>query len=145
MSGFEENRHAANRHERMTRLPELANDVIRKSIQDELEKLKDAESWQREAGRSSETIVKYPEFRIVLIRMKKGSYMSHHRAEGPISVHAVLGKIRVHLPDDRTEELVPGDLLALERCLEHDVEALEECAFLLTIAWPEDTGADDHV
>ena len=142
MSAFEENRPAANSHESMTRLPELANEVIRKSIQDELEKLKNADSWQRETGRSSETIVKYPEFRIVLIRMKPGSYMSHHRAEGPISVHAVLGKIKVHLPDDRTEELVPGDLLAIERGLEHDVEALEESAFLLTIAWAEATASD---
>lgn len=136
------NRHLANSRESLTRLPELANDVIRKNIQDELEKLKDAESWQREPGRSSETIVKYPEFRIVLIRMKPGSYMSHHRAEGPISVHAVLGKIRVHLPDERMEELHPGDLLALEHGLEHDVEALEECAFLLTIAWPEATSPE---
>lgn len=137
MSGSEENRHATNYRESLTRLPELASEVIRKNLRDELEKLKNAESWQREAGRSSETIVKYPEFRIVLVRMKPGSYMSHHRAEGPISVHAVLGKIRVHLPDDRMEELGPGDLLALERGLEHDVEALEDCAFLLTIAWPE--------
>ena len=143
MSGFEENRHTANNRESMTRLPELANEVIRKNIQDELEKLKNADSWQRETARSSETIVKYPEFRIVLIRMKLGSYMSHHRAEGPISVQAVLGKIRIHLPEDRMEELNPGDLLAIERGLEHDVEALEECAFLLTIAWPETT-APDH-
>ena len=139
MSGFEESRHTANNRESLTRLPELANEVIRKNIQDELERLKDSESWKRETGRSSETIVKYPEFRIVLIRMKLGSYMSHHRAEGPISVQAVLGKIRVHLPEDRMEELNPGDLLAIERGLEHDVEALEECAFLLTIAWPETT------
>ena len=141
MSEFEEQRQTASYRDSLTRLPELANDVIRKNIQGELEKLKDAESWQREAGRSSETIVKYPEFRIVLIRMKPGSYMSHHRAEGPISVHSVFGKIRVHLPDDRMEELNPGDLLALERGLEHDVEAVEECAFLLTIAWSEATAA----
>jgi len=115
---------------------------VRRNIIDELEKLADAPSWQLEAGRSSETIVKYPEFRIVLVRMKKGSYMSHHRAEGPISVHSVSGRIRVHLPCDRMEELGPGDLLALERGLEHDVEALEECAFLLTIAWPEATVSD---
>ncbi len=142
MTGFEENRHTANKRESLTRLPELANEVIRKNIQDELEKLTGAESWQRDAARSSETIVKYPDFRIVLVRMKQGSYMSHHRAEGPISVHAVLGKIRVHLPDHRMEELNPGDLLALERGLEHDVEALEESAFLLTIAWPEASPTD---
>lgn len=121
----------------LTRLPQLANEVIRRNIGSELQKLKRAPSWQRESGRSSETLVKYDEFRIVLVRMKPGSYMSHHRAEGPISVQAIQGKIRVHLPEDRFEELAPGDLLTLERCLEHDVEALEESAFLLTIAWPE--------
>jgi quercetin dioxygenase-like cupin family protein len=142
MTIFEQNHRVASHPDVLTRLPELANEVIRKSLSAELEKLKDAESWQREAGRSSETIVKYPEFRIVLVRMKQGSYMSHHRAEGPISMHSVFGKIRVHLPDDRTEELGPGDLLALERGLEHDVEALEECALLLTIVWPEATAAD---
>jgi quercetin dioxygenase-like cupin family protein len=121
----------------LTRLPELAERIIRHNIGAELEKLKEAPSWQRESGRSSETLVKYKEFRIVLVRMKHGSYMSHHRAEGPISIQAIQGKIRVHLPEDRLEDLTPGDLLTLERCLEHDVEALDESAFLLTIAWPE--------
>jgi quercetin dioxygenase-like cupin family protein len=125
----------------LTRLPELAEDVIRWSIGAELEKLKKTPSWQRESGRSSETLVKYEQFRIVLVRMKPDSYMSHHRAEGPISIHVIHGKIRVHLPEDRTEDLNPGDLLTLERCLEHDVEALEEASFLLTIAWPELTTA----
>jgi quercetin dioxygenase-like cupin family protein len=127
----------------MTRLPELADQVIRRNVSDELEKLKKAPSWERESGRSSETLVKYEEFRIVLVRMKMGSYMSHHRAEGPISIHALKGKIRVHLPGDRMEDLTPGDLLTLQRCLEHDVEALEESAFLLTIAWPEMEPAAD--
>lgn len=126
----------------LTRLPQLANEVIRRNIGSELQKLKKAQSWQRESGRSSETLVKYDEFRIVLVRMKPGSYMSHHRAEGPISIQAIQGKIRVHLPEDRIEELEPGDLLTLDRCLEHDVEAVEESAFLLTIAWPEATATN---
>ena len=126
----------------LTRLPALAEGVIRHNIGKEVEELKEAPSWQRESGRSSETLVKYNEFRIVLVRMKPGSYMSHHKAEGPISIQAIQGKIRVHLPEDRTEDLKPGDLLTLKRCLEHDVEALDESAFLLTIAWPEATNAD---
>jgi quercetin dioxygenase-like cupin family protein len=126
----------------LPRLPQLTNEVIRRNIGSELQKLKKAPSWQRESGRSSETLVKYGEFRIVLVRMKPGSYMSHHRAEGPISIQAIQGKIRVHLPEDRIEELEVGDLLTLDRCLEHDVEALEESAFLLTIAWPEPTNAN---
>lgn len=121
----------------LNRLPQLANEVIRQNIGSELAKLKTAPSWQRESGRSSETLVKYEEFRIVLVRMKAGSYMSHHRAEGPISIQAIQGKIRVHLPESRRHDLEVGDLLTLERGLEHDVEALEESAFLLTISWPE--------
>jgi quercetin dioxygenase-like cupin family protein len=126
----------------LTRLPELANEVIRHDIATELKKLEEAPSWQRESGRSAETLVKYEEFRIILVRMKPGSYMSHHRAEGPISIHGLQGKIRVHLPDDRMEELKQGDLLTLDRGLEHDVEALEDSAFLLTIAWPEAATTD---
>ncbi|HEV2133275.1 MAG TPA: hypothetical protein VGR47_03350 [Terracidiphilus sp.] len=121
----------------LARLPALAEEVIRHNIGKELEKLMGAPSWQRESGRSSETLVKYNEFRIVMVRMKPGSYMSHHKAEGPISIQVIHGRIRVHLPEDRTEDLNSGDLLTLDRCLEHDVEALEESAFLLTIAWPE--------
>jgi quercetin dioxygenase-like cupin family protein len=142
MKRSQENRQKTSYRQSLTRLPELADEVIRKNISEELEKLKDAPTWKREAGRSSETIVKYAEFRIVLVRMKPRSYMSHHRAEGPISVQVILGKVRIHLPDDRMEDLGPGDLLTLERCLEHDVEALEESAFLLTIAWPEVTATD---
>jgi len=121
----------------LKRLPHLGAEVIRRNIGDELEKLKEAPSWQRESGRSAETLVKYDEFRIVLVRMKPASYMSHHKAEGPISIHVIQGQIRVHLPEERIEDLKPGDLLTLDRCLEHDVESLEESAFLLTIAWPE--------
>lgn len=127
----------SSQRENLTRLPELAAEVIRRNIGDELKKLEKAQSWQRESGRSAETLVKYDEFRIVLVRMKPKSYMSHHKAEGPISIHVIHGKVRVHLPEDRMEDLKPGDLLTLDRCLEHDVEALEESAFLLTIAWPE--------
>jgi hypothetical protein len=39
---------------------------------------------------------------------------------------------------DKVIDLPAGHMLALERALPHDVEALEDSAFLLTIAWPED-------
>lgn len=37
----------------LARLPELAHEVLRRNIGSELEKLKEAPSWQRESGRSS--------------------------------------------------------------------------------------------
>lgn len=44
----------------------------------------------------------------------------------------------VSLPRGELGALPAGHMLALERALPHDVEALEDSAFLLTIAWPED-------
>jgi quercetin dioxygenase-like cupin family protein len=39
---------------------------------------------------------------------------------------------------DKVFELPAGHLLALDRAVPHDVKALEDSAFLLTIAWPEE-------
>jgi hypothetical protein len=36
----------------------------------------------------------------------------------------------------RVAQLASGHLLALDRSLKHDVEAIEDSALLLTIAWP---------
>jgi len=47
----------------------------------------------------------------------------------------VAGHIQVRA-QGRTFDLPTGRLLALDKGVLHEVEALEESAFLLTIAWP---------
>jgi hypothetical protein len=37
---------------------------------------------------------------------------------------------------DREFDLPQGRLLVLDRGVQHDVEALQDSAFLLTVAWP---------
>ncbi len=61
---------------------------------------------------------------------------SPHCAE--ISVHTLNGHIRLHLPE-RVVDLPAGNLLALDQCVSHDVEASEDSAFLLTLSWPPET------
>ncbi|MGH9563574.1 MAG: hypothetical protein ACRD3S_19145, partial [Terracidiphilus sp.] len=56
---------------------------------------------------------------------------------GRISVHTVAGHIQMHV-ESKVFDLPAGHLLALERAIAHDVEALEDSALLLTIAWPTD-------
>lgn len=131
--------HSGEYRDSLTRLPQLASKMIQTNIRSEIQKLKDAPAWRQPVGRSSETLVKYEDFRIVLVLMKPASHMNDHHADGPISVHCLQGRIRLHLPNRQTAELGPGDILALERSLEHDVEAIEESAFLLTISWPKET------
>lgn len=134
--------HPGEYRDSLTRLPQLANAIIQTNIHDEIQRLKNASAWQQPVGRSSETLIKYENFRVVLVVMKQGSLMNGHHADGPISVHGLQGRIRLHLPDSHTTELGPGDILALQSGVKHDVEAIEESAFLLTISWPTEPPPD---
>jgi hypothetical protein len=53
---------------------------------------------------------------------------------GSISVQTISGHIRMHV-EEREFDLPAGHLLALEAAVPHDVEALEDSAFVLTVAW----------
>ncbi len=88
-----------------------------------------------QAGRTSRTLMKAPDLRVVLVTAKKGTLLNEHRADGSVTILAVAGAIRLKL-EETTVELKPGQLLALDRALRHDVEALSDCAFLVTIGWP---------
>ncbi len=103
------------------------------NIARELPQLHLEPGWQ--SGQNAKTLVKYDGLRIVLIALQAGSGIPEHHTEGQISIQTIVGHIQVRA-DGRSFELRPGGLLALEQGLPHDVEALEESAFLLTIAWP---------
>ena len=100
----------------------------------EIEQLHGEEHWLRD-GRISKTLVKHSDFRIVLMLMKAGTLMQEHKADARISIHALSGRLLIKL-DAQTVELAAGHLLVLEKALSHDVTALEESAFLLSISWP---------
>jgi quercetin dioxygenase-like cupin family protein len=108
---------------------------------EEIKQLHREESWHQETGRSSKTLVKYPDLRIVLIAMKAKTRMHDHKTTGRISVQTISGHIRLHLLE-RIADLPAGNLVALDQCLEHDVEALEESAFLLSIFWPSEAESE---
>lgn len=116
----------------------LSGPLLQFDLAAELDQLHRDESWQNPTGRSSKTLVKYPDLRIVLIAMKANTRMHEHTAAGRISVHTLDGHIRLHLPE-RVVDLPARHLLALDQCVPHDVEAAEDSAFLLTLSWPPET------
>jgi quercetin dioxygenase-like cupin family protein len=120
--------------EALNRLPGLAEPLLQIDLDQELQQLRLEDSWQRETGRSSKTLAKYPDFRIVLILMKSGTRMRQHKAEGRISIQQLKGKVCIHLAE-RKVTVSAGHLLVLDCGVLHDVEALEESALLLTISW----------
>jgi len=115
-------------------LAALTAPLLTFKLGNEIQRLRRQEHWLKD-GRISETLVKYSDFRIVLILMQAGTLMQEHKADARISIHGLSGRLMVHLPE-KSIELTAGDLLVLEKCLPHDVNALEDSAFLLSISWP---------
>src|ERR1700693_3260025 len=113
----------------------LSGPLLQFDLAGELDRLHRDESWLQPTGRSSKTLVKYPDLRIVLIAMKANTRMHEHTAAGRISVHSLYGHIPLHLPE-QVVDLPAGRLLSLDQCVPHDVEASEDSAFLLTLSWP---------
>lgn len=120
----------------LTKLPWLASPLLKFDLFRELKALRGQNSWDRETGRSSKTLAKHSDFRLVLVLMKAHTRMSQRQAEGRISIHQLLGSACVHMPDQEVN-LVPGELLVLDGNRLHNIESLEESAFLLTISWRE--------
>lgn len=91
------------------------------------------------SGRRSETLLKTPTLRVVLVTMRAGTELHEHTAPGVITIQALTGRFAVTV-DGRVHELATGELLALETDVRHAVRAVEDGAFLLTIAWAADPG-----
>jgi quercetin dioxygenase-like cupin family protein len=95
--------------------------------------LRQKDAYQRD-GHTARTLTRKPDLRIVLVVMKAGARIAEHHADETASIHALSGHVRLCLPDE-TADLAAGRLLVLERGLKHDVEAVADSAFLLTLGW----------
>ncbi len=111
--------------------PAMAAPILRFDLQAELEQLRQQPAYQN-GGPSGMTLVKEPDLRIMLMALKAGARLPEHHASGPISIQAIEGRLRVRVAG-QTSELIAGQLLAAEESIPHDVEAIEDSAFLLTI------------
>ena len=120
---------------------EVREPVTALNLLDEAAALRREPSWEQ-SDRNAKTFVKAADLRLVLTTLKQGAIVKEYRAPGSAVVQTLSGRIRLRLPG-QTVELPTGALVVLEPSLPHDVEALEESAFTITIAWPPGTRADD--
>ena len=67
--------------------------------------------------------------------MESAAIMKEHHADGTISVQVLKGRLRFGAQGNQYE-LAAGNLLSLGASIKHDLHALEDSAFLLTISWP---------
>jgi quercetin dioxygenase-like cupin family protein len=127
-----ETRNGEEQHRRPHAQP-MAASYLEFDLARELEQLHDEPDWK--AGHNARTLVTHDDVRVVLIALKAQARIPEHKTDGRISIQTVRGHVRVRAAG-RTFDLPAGRLLVLDRALRHDVEALEDSAFLLTIAWP---------
>jgi quercetin dioxygenase-like cupin family protein len=133
-------KHADGEKEQEGMTARLTAPLLMFDLAGEIEQLNNEEHWLKE-GRISRTLVKHSDFRIVLMFMNAGTLMQEHKTDARLSIHALSGRLLINL-DSQTVELSAGHLLVLEKGLSHDVKAMEESAFLLSISWPHGVGQE---
>jgi quercetin dioxygenase-like cupin family protein len=99
----------------------------------EVTNLKSRKPWPQKL--TSNMLLKSVDLRILLIAMESGARMEEHHSDGRISIQVLEGSVRTRV-QQQVKEISAGQLLALDRSIKHDVEALEDTVLLLTIAWP---------
>ena len=103
---------------------------------DLLREIADAEGqkpWS--AGIHARVLTKKPDFRVVLISMETAARLKEHHVDGTSSVQVLKGQIR-YSTGGQAHDLQTGSFIILGASIAHEVESLDESAFLLTISWP---------
>lgn len=100
-------------------------------LAEQLERFKQESTW-RTSGRDAITLTKEPALRLVLMRLSKGTKLAEHKAAGPLVLHVLSGSV-IFRTGSRTETVRDGELIVLESAIEHEVEAVEDTACLLTL------------
>lgn len=71
----------------------LAEPLMNFDLSNEIAQLHQEEAWLR-TDHNSKTLVKQPDFRIVLIALKKDGRLEEHKADGRISIQTLSGHVR---------------------------------------------------
>ena len=111
----------------------LAGSLLRFDLEAELTQLQDESEWEQ-GDRNAITLVKEGDLRLTLTALRAGARMDAHRTDGYTSIQVMAGRLSVVSAD--THELGPGEMLVVGKAVVHEVLAVEDAAFLLTIALP---------
>lgn len=97
-----------------------------------VQQIKNEEGW-RKGERSTMALFKTERMRVMLVALRAGTKLSSHRADGPITVQVVEGRITFNA-ESQNVTLAEGQMLSLQSGLPHAVDAPEDAVFLLTVA-----------
>jgi quercetin dioxygenase-like cupin family protein len=110
----------------------LSGDVLVFDLAEERRRSADGSILDR-SGRNARTLLKDGPLRVTLVVLAPGGELAEHRAEGPITVQPLDGRIHFTV-QDRTHDLGSGQLLSVGPGIRHSVSSPAGAAFLLTVA-----------
>jgi quercetin dioxygenase-like cupin family protein len=93
-------------------------------------------------GRAAKTLAKTDGVRVTLVLLRSGATLNPESTVGGASLHLLEGRVRVQAEGDQWD-LGPHDLIVLGENLREPVTAIDEAAFLVTVAWPAGAGASE--
>ncbi|MBI5070591.1 MAG: hypothetical protein HZB56_20375 [Deltaproteobacteria bacterium] len=100
----------------------------------EADRLRRERPWV-EHGHNAITLAKHADLRLVLEVLRAGARIATREPQERMSMEVLAGRIRLHV-GGRTMDLAQGHLLVLDRGTAHEIEAVEDSAFLLTVGQP---------
>ncbi len=109
----------------------LTRRILKFDLAQEADALRLEEGW-RNSGHSAKSLAKHGDRTIVLIAIKRETRIKEHQTDGAVSIHVLAGHIAVHV-GTKTIDAPIGSLIAFDRGVPHDVEALEDSTFVLSV------------
>jgi len=105
--------------------------LIAVDVRAEIARLKSEPAWT-DNDRHGSSLVKGDGINVALMMLKKGARLQEHHTRAPITVQVIEGKINF-VAKGKSQIATAGTIVALDRAIEHSVEAVEESAIVLTV------------
>lgn len=100
-------------------------------IRAEIARLKSEPAWAAN-DRHGSSLVKGDGINVALMMLKKGAKLQEHHTRAPITVQVIDGRINF-TAKSKAQLVIAGMVVALDRGIEHSIEAVEESALVLTV------------
>ena len=100
-------------------------------IRAEIARLKREPAWA-DNDRHGSSLVKGDGINVALMLLKPGAKLQEHHTRAPITLQVIDGRINF-VANGKTQVVTSAMLVALDRAIEHSVEAVEESALVLTV------------
>ena len=119
----------------------VSADYLRYSLANERSEM-EREIARTSGGRTAKTLAKSDTLRVTLVEAQAGTTIEPSATAGAATLHMLKGRLRVERAQGG-DEVGPGELLVFSHNLRDPLHAVEDCSFLVTVAWEEGAGAWD--